>query len=115
MQIGVPKEIKSNENRVALAPSGVEALITAGHSVWVEIGAGSGSGFSDAQYSAVGARISPDAAHVWSQAELIVKGIDAKGRVQSVYSDSHALAQAAIKFARTNELRKRAPCSDRTS
>lgn len=73
MQIGVPKEIKSNENRVALAPSGVEALITAGHSVWVETGAGSGSGFSDAQYSAVGARISPDAAHVWAQAELIVK------------------------------------------
>jgi alanine dehydrogenase len=73
MKIGVPKEIKCNENRVALVPAGVEALVAAGHSVCVESGAGLGSGFSDAQYSAVGAHIAADADSVWTAAELIVK------------------------------------------
>ena len=50
MKIGVPKEIKTNENRVALVPSGAAALVAAGHTVWVESGAGLGSGFSDDQY-----------------------------------------------------------------
>ena len=65
MKIGVPKEIKTNENRIALVPAGAEALISAGHSVLVEKGAGIGSGFSDDDYTAVGARIAPDAATVW--------------------------------------------------
>jgi alanine dehydrogenase len=73
MKIGIPKEIKTNENRVALVPSGAEALVAAGHSVLVESGAGLGSGFGDEQYAAVGARIAPDAATVWAEAELIVK------------------------------------------
>jgi alanine dehydrogenase len=73
MKIGVPKEIKSNENRVALVPAGVEALVAAGHSIWVESGAGLGSGFSDEQYTAVGAHIAPDADSTWATADLIVK------------------------------------------
>ena len=73
MKIGVPKEIKTNENRIALVPAGAEALITAGHSVLVETGAGLGSGFSDADYTAVGAKIAPDAATVWKDSEMIMK------------------------------------------
>ena len=73
MKIGVPREIKPNESRVALVPAGVEALVAAGHEIWVETGAGLGSGFSDAQYTAVGAHISPDADTTWATAELIVK------------------------------------------
>ena len=73
MKIGVPKEIKTNENRIALVPAGAEALITAGHSVLVETGAGLGSGFSDADYTSVGAKIAPDAAAVWKGSEMIMK------------------------------------------
>jgi alanine dehydrogenase len=73
MKIGVPKEIKTNENRIALVPGGAEALIAAGHSVLVERGAGTGSGFSDDDYTGVGARIAPDAAGVWRDAEMIMK------------------------------------------
>ena len=47
MRIGVPKEIKTNENRIALVPAGAETLVAAGHSVMVERGAGEGSGFTD--------------------------------------------------------------------
>ncbi|MBU6364624.1 MAG: alanine dehydrogenase [Gemmatimonadetes bacterium] len=73
MRIGVPKEIKTNENRVALVPAGAEALVSAGHEVCIEAGAGIGSGFEDAAYEAVGARVLPDAAAVWGQAELLLK------------------------------------------
>ncbi len=73
MKIGIPKEVKTNEDRVALAPSGAAALAAEGHAVIVESGAGQGSGFSDAEYRAAGAEIAPDAATVWRSAELIVK------------------------------------------
>lgn len=73
MKISVPKEIKTNENRVALVPAGAESLVKAGHEVLVEQGAGLGSGFSDEQYLAVGARIAPDADSTWASSELIVK------------------------------------------
>jgi alanine dehydrogenase len=73
MRIGVPKEIKTNENRIALVPGGAEALVAAGHSVLVERGAGAGSGFSDDDYTAVGAQIAPDAGAVWRDAEMILK------------------------------------------
>jgi alanine dehydrogenase len=73
MKIGVPKEIKTNENRIALVPGGAEALITAGHFVLVERGAGAGSGFSDDDYTAAGARIAPDAAAVWRDSDMIMK------------------------------------------
>ena len=73
MKIGVPKEIKTNENRVALVPAGAEALVAAGHSVSVEQGAGEGSGFSDQLYERGGARIVPDADTVWSDADMVLK------------------------------------------
>jgi alanine dehydrogenase len=73
MIIGVPKEIKTNENRVALVPAGAHALVTAGHKVVVETSAGEGSGFPDSAYSEVGATILPDADAVWKQAEMIMK------------------------------------------
>jgi alanine dehydrogenase len=73
MKIGVPKEIKVNENRVALVPAGAEAMVAAGHSVMVESGAGEGSGFPNDLYTAAGAEIGPDAATVWREADMIVK------------------------------------------
>ncbi len=73
MKIGIPKEIKTNENRVALVPSGAEALVAAGHTVRVEKNAGLGSGFSDEQYTAAGARVVPDAEAAWAEADLVVK------------------------------------------
>lgn len=73
MIIGVPKEIKANENRVAVIPGGVEALVAAGHTVLVERGAGLGSGFEDADYMAVGGTIVDTADEVWARADMIVK------------------------------------------
>lgn len=73
MKIGVPKEIKTNENRIALVPAGAEALVSAGHSVLVERGAGEGSGFDDEAYTSVGAQIAPDAATTWGESEMVMK------------------------------------------
>ncbi len=73
MKIGIPKEIKTNENRISLVPAGAEALTTAGHEVIMEQGAGIGSGFTDEQYTAVGVSIAATADAVWADAELIVK------------------------------------------
>ncbi|HEU0014566.1 MAG TPA: alanine dehydrogenase [Longimicrobium sp.] len=72
MLIGVPKEIKTNENRIALVPAGAEALVQAGHQVMVEAGAGLGSGFADEQYLAAGATLH-DVEEVWQRAEMIMK------------------------------------------
>jgi len=73
MKIGVPKEIKTNENRIALVPAGAEALVGAGHSLLIEAGAGLGSGFSDESFVAAGAKIAPDAATVWRESDMIMK------------------------------------------
>ena len=73
MIVGVPKEIKTNENRVALVPAGAEALVGDGHTVLVEQGAGLGSGFADDAYRSAGATILPAVADVWSKAEMIMK------------------------------------------
>jgi alanine dehydrogenase len=73
MKIGIPKEIKTNENRVSLVPAGAEALVAAGHTVFVEQGAGLGSGFDDSQYTSVGAKMLPTADEVWKSAEMIIK------------------------------------------
>lgn len=73
MLIGVPKEIKTNENRVALIPAGAQALVEAGHEVVVERGAGTGSGFTDADYESAGARVLGTADEVWNAAEMIMK------------------------------------------
>ncbi len=73
MIIGVPKEIKTNENRVALVPSGAETLKQAGHSVLVEKDGGVGSGFSDADYKAAGAEILASPAEIYLKADMIMK------------------------------------------
>ena len=73
MKIGVPKEIKTNENRIALVPAGAESLVAAGHSVLVEAGAGLGSGFPDEAYAGVGAQIAPAAPAVWRGSDMIMK------------------------------------------
>lgn len=72
MIIGVPKEIKNNENRVGLTPAGVTAFKNNGHEVWVEASAGMGSGFTDEDYQAAGAKIVATAKEAWS-AEMVVK------------------------------------------
>lgn len=73
MLVGVPKEVKDHEFRVAVTPSGVRELVTRGHDVLVQHSAGEGSGFSDAEYAASGARLAGTAEDVFGQAELIVK------------------------------------------
>ncbi|MCK9857335.1 MULTISPECIES: alanine dehydrogenase [Paenibacillus] len=73
MIIGVPKEIKSSEYRVALTPAGVTMLKAAGHKVIVETKAGEGSGFEDRDYEAEGAEIRGNASEVWTEADMIMK------------------------------------------
>jgi alanine dehydrogenase len=71
--VGVPKEIKNNENRVAMTPAGVFELVNRGHQVLVETSAGIGSGFSNQDYLDAGAKIADSAKEVWDKAEMIVK------------------------------------------
>jgi alanine dehydrogenase len=109
MIVGVPKEIKTNENRVALVPAGAESLASDGHTLLVEQGAGLGSGFSDDAYRAVGAQVVASAAEVWAKAELILKVKEPiesewprmrKGQVLFTYfhfAASEPLTQAVIK------------------
>ncbi|GGD74706.1 alanine dehydrogenase [Emticicia aquatilis] len=73
MIIGVPKEIKNNENRVALTPAGVAELKKHGHTVYVQATAGIGSGFSDAEYTQAGATMLPTIEEVYGIAEMIIK------------------------------------------
>jgi len=73
MIIGVPKEIKEKEFRVAVTPAGAMALTQAGHTVLVEQDAGIGSGIADAEYTAAGAALAATAVEVWSRAEMVVK------------------------------------------
>ncbi|MCD6419498.1 MAG: alanine dehydrogenase [Synergistetes bacterium] len=73
MKVGVPKEIKNNEYRVGIVPAGVKALVDEGHVVFVEKGAGLGSGISDREYEEAGAKILPDAASVYGESDMIMK------------------------------------------
>lgn len=73
MIIGVPKEIKNNENRVGMTPAGVAELVKRGHTVYVQHTAGTNSGFSDDTYTAVGAQILPTIEAVYATADMIVK------------------------------------------
>ncbi len=73
MIIGVPKEIKDNENRVALTPGGARAFVSSGHKVLVEKNAGIGSGFLDEDYLAAGAEVLGQASEVWQGAEMVMK------------------------------------------
>lgn len=73
MKIGVPQEVKIHEYRVGLLPSSVRELVSHGHQVVVQVGAGIGAGFADDDYLRAGAEVVPDAAMVFGEAELIVK------------------------------------------
>ena len=73
MKVAIPTEVKNNEFRVAITPSGVHDLVLHGHDVVVQAGAGLGSSIPDAEYSAAGARIVPDAETVWAEADLLLK------------------------------------------
>lgn len=73
MIIGVPKEIKNNENRVAITPTGVVDLVNAGQTVLIEAGAGLGSSFTDEDYKNAGAEIVENASEVWEKADMILK------------------------------------------
>ena len=83
MKVGTVKEIKKHEYRVGLTPNAVEAYKNKGHEVFVEKGAGEGSGYTDNQYVAAGAKILPTAQDVWGEAEMIVK---VKEVIQNEYS-----------------------------
>ncbi len=73
MIIGIPKEIKADEYRVAVTPAGTEMLTRSGHQVLIERGAGQGSGFTDDFYERAGGRIVPSAADVWAGSEMVLK------------------------------------------
>lgn len=73
MIIGIPKEIKTDEHRIALPPSGVGELVRHGHTVYVESGAGAGSAFSDDEYVAAGAKMVFTAEEAWQRADMVVK------------------------------------------
>ncbi|MDX1331629.1 MAG: alanine dehydrogenase [Robiginitalea sp.] len=108
MVIGIPKEIKNNESRVGMTPAGVLELTHKGHSVFVQSGAGLGSGFSDGDYKKVGARILDTIGQVYAMSEMIVKvkepikeeyGLVQKGQVIFTYfhfASSERLTQAMV-------------------
>lgn len=82
MRVAVPAEVKNNEFRVAITPAGVHDLVSHGHEVILETGAGVGSAITDEQYVSAGAVIAPDAETVWSSADLLLK---VKEPVESEY------------------------------
>ncbi|MDF2159340.1 alanine dehydrogenase [Algoriphagus sp. CAU 1675] len=83
MIIGVPKEIKNNENRVALTPAGAKELVKRGHTVYIQHTAGEGSGFQDSEYEAAGAKILPTIEATYEIAEMIMK---VKEPIEAEYS-----------------------------
>jgi len=91
MQIGIPREIKPLEGRVALIPEACSSLVHAGHSVTVQQGAGLLSGYPDEQYVAAGATIVPDAAIVYAAAQLIVKVKEPVGAERELLQREHLL------------------------
>src|ERR1700748_1778793 len=73
MKVGIPREVKNHEYRVAITPSGVRELVSHGHEVYLEEGAGAGSQLADGAYIAAGATIIPDADEVWGSADMVLK------------------------------------------
>ncbi|WP_154171621.1 alanine dehydrogenase [Vibrio metoecus] len=109
MIIGVPKEIKNHEYRVGMIPASVRELVTHGHQVYVETNAGSGIGFSDDDYIAVGASILPTAADVFAKAEMIVKVKEPQAVERAMLKEGQILftyLHLAPDFPQTEELIK---------
>src|SRR6478735_12502454 len=73
VKVGIPREVKNNEFRVAITPAGVNELVRHGHQVVVEQNAGAGSSITDEEYVAAGAQILPTADEVWATADLLLK------------------------------------------
>ncbi len=73
MIVGIPKEVKVDEYRVAITPAGVRELTSSGHTVYVEHGAGVGSAIPDADFIATGAKIMDDPDDIWSQSDMVLK------------------------------------------
>jgi alanine dehydrogenase len=73
MRVGIPTEIKNNENRVAITPAGVHELVRRGHEVFIQAGAGIGSGFEDSEFEAQGAKALATAEEVWATGDLLLK------------------------------------------
>ena len=91
MRVGVPTETKSDEYRVALTPAGVRELTEHGHEVLVESGAGEGSAISDSDFAAQGARLVPDAASVFGDAELVLKVKEPQAEEVALLRPDHVL------------------------
>ncbi|HGY0961585.1 TPA: alanine dehydrogenase [Vibrio cholerae] len=109
MIIGVPKEIKNHEYRAGMIPASVRELVSHGHQVYVETNAGSGIGFSDDDYIAVGASILPTAADVFAKAEMIVKVKEPQAIERAMLKEGQILftyLHLAPDFPQTEELIK---------
>jgi alanine dehydrogenase len=91
MKIGVPKEIKNNENRVGLVPGGVRQLVLDGHQLFIETNAGSGIGISDDEYKKVGATILPSLEKVFETADMIIKVKEPQPREIALLKPHHIL------------------------
>ncbi|HET7325863.1 MAG TPA: alanine dehydrogenase [Nocardioidaceae bacterium] len=105
MRIGVPKEVKIHEYRVAITPAGVHELTGHGHDVCIETGAGVGSSITDEEFAAAGAQIVPDADAVWSSVELVLK---VKEPIESEY---HRMRAGQVLFTYLHLAASR-PCTD---
>lgn len=105
MRIGVPREVKDNEYRVALTPAGARELVTHGHEVLIERSAGLGSAIADAEYDRAGARIVNEAEALWSSADMICK---VKEPIEEEY---HLLSSDQILFTYLHLAASR-PCTD---
>jgi alanine dehydrogenase len=106
MIIGVPKETKADEYRIALKPAGAELLVRDGHRVLIEAGAGQGSGFSDDDFRRTGAVVVGDAERVFSEAELIVKVKEPQPREIERLNERHTVF-GYMHFAGSRELTER--------
>jgi alanine dehydrogenase len=105
VKIGVPKEVKNHEYRVACTPAGVHELVRAGHRVFVEEGAGVGSSLPDADFVEVGATILPTADEVWGEAEMVLKV------KEPVAEEYHRLRKDLVLFTYLHLAASR-PCTD---
>ena len=105
MNVGVPTEIKNNENRVALTPAGTHELVRRGHVVQVQAGAGTGSGFDDDAYRLAGARIADTAEEVWGSAGLLLK-------VKEPIEPEYALMRPDLTLFTYLHLAASAPCTE---
>jgi alanine dehydrogenase len=105
MRVGIPKEVKNHEYRVAITPSGVHELARAGHQVYIERDAGTGSAIPDQDFVAAGATILPDADSVWAAADLILKV------KEPVAEEYHRLRKEQILFTYLHLAASR-PCTD---